>query len=127
MRAVPYLCLLINLIQPAVFIFCFAGEEAEEGLLNAFGNRAATAFTNLNTVYTANRCDLSRRTGHKDFIGQIQGFAGQNLFTHFDTQIFRQLNECVTGNTRQAEEVKRRGEQDTVFTSNRFHRLAVRR
>ncbi|MCZ5371362.1 glycogen/starch/alpha-glucan phosphorylase, partial [Escherichia coli] len=26
--------------------------SAEEGLLNAFGNRATTAFTNLNTVYT---------------------------------------------------------------------------
>ncbi|CSI01813.1 Uncharacterised protein [Shigella sonnei] len=70
-------------------------------MLNAFGNRAATAFTHLNTVYTAHWRDFCRRTGHKHFIRQVQGFARQHLLTHFNSQLFRQFDDGITGNTRQ--------------------------
>ena len=96
-----FLCLLINLIQPAPFILGFTGEEAKECLLNALGDRAAAAFAHLNTINAAYWGDLCGSPGHKDFVSQVQGLAGQYLLADFQAQVFRQLDDSVAGDARQ--------------------------
>ena len=73
------------------------------------------AFAHLNAIDATHRRNFSRGTGHEHFISQVQGFAGQYLLAHFDTQIFCQLDDGVAGDARQRGRSEWRRKQNAVF------------
>ncbi len=81
----------------------------------------------LDTVNAAYRRDFRSGTGHEHFIREVQRFAGQHLLADFDTEIFRQFDDGVAGDTRQRGRGKRRSKQHAIFHLKQVFRLRLRR
>lgn len=105
---------MCNQRQPPPAIFCFAGEEAKERLLNSGCDRTAFARANRQFIDRANRRHLSRSTSEEEFVRQVEHFARQVLFAHLVSQLARQGDHRIAGDARQQRRCDRRRVDDAV-------------
>src|ERR1700677_2755403 len=97
--------------EPAVAIIFFAMYQSVELLLNLLGNRPHSALADLDLIHGADGSDLSRGTGEKDFVGNVEHLARNHLLDNRDIQITRDLENRIPSDSGQHGVAERRGNQ----------------
>ena len=71
----------------------------EESLLDFCGDWTTYAFANLTIIIFTDWCHFCGSPSKERFIRNIEFITGNTAFNHFITQIFRNGNNRLTGNT----------------------------
>src|SRR5215475_1337347 len=85
----------VDAVQPAPLVGGLAREEAEEGALEALGDRSAFARADRKAVHRANRSDLHRGAREESLIRNVEQLARDCALADLESALARQTEHGV--------------------------------
>src|SRR5262249_24622747 len=107
--------------QPAVPVGLAAAGDGEKFFLELARYRAGDPLADLDVVDGTDGRDFDGRADEKDFIHDVEHFAGDDCFLYGDTEIFGHFHHSVPGDTGQDARRERRSIEHTVVREENVH------